>query len=167
MSVYQHSPSSRLTPRKGQSLAKPPLAAREDSNVQLTLQTVIGSTVSSPNDFAIAPSARLFAYCAGSAVVLAAVDATFNIQKHFFRAKPDALPLHVSPSYYSTVTSTKASESRAHTASPTKDESVVNSPNRSRINQRPKSTSCVSLSPSGKYLAVGEVQHTDSPSSSD
>ncbi len=132
--------------------------------VSLTLETVLGSTNPSINTLSAAVDAQCFAFCAGSIVVLSDIQ---SLGQRFFYAKPDALPAHVTPSYYNPATPTKATGNRALANTPTKDDSLlslatfdsnVDHPAKRKLSHRSRSVTSVALSPSGQYLAVGEVR---------
>ncbi|KAI4104505.1 MAG: hypothetical protein LQ339_003808 [Xanthoria mediterranea] len=131
--------------------------------VSLILETVLGSTGPSINTLSAAVDARCFAFCAGSIVVLSDIH---SLGQRFFYAKPDALPAHLTPSYYNPATPTKATGTRALANTPTKDDSLlslatfdsnVDHPGKGKVSHRSRSVTSVALSPSGKYLAIGEV----------
>ena len=136
----------------------------------LVPKTVIGSTISSINALSTA-YANTFAFCAGSTVVLAAINEHLALeQRRLFCVKPDALPTQATPTYYNSATPTKATGTRSTYAnSPCTDDSPSTAPlpasseyntdNQNRLKglSRSRSLSSVSLSPSGNLLAVGEV----------
>ncbi|KAL8877887.1 MAG: hypothetical protein Q9198_004187 [Flavoplaca austrocitrina] len=132
--------------------------------VSVVLETVLGSTGSSINALSAADDTGCFAYCAGSIVVLTDVN---SLAQRFFYANPDALPAQITPSYYNPATPTKATGNRALAHTPYKENSLssialcdssVDYPGKGKLSHRPRSVTCVALSPCGNYLAVGEVR---------
>ncbi len=136
--------------------------------VSVVLETVLGSTGSSINALSAADDTGCFAYCAGSIVVLTDVN---SLTQRFFYANPDALPAQITPSYYNPATPTKATGNRALAHTPYKENSLssialsdssVDYPGKGKLSHRPRSVTCVALSPCGNYLAVGEVRSSTS-----
>ncbi|KAL8785376.1 MAG: hypothetical protein Q9213_003382 [Squamulea squamosa] len=134
--------------------------------VCLVLESVLGSTVSSINALSAAIDTKCFAFCAGSTVVLAEINSELRLNQRFFFVKPDALPAQVTPSYYNPATPTKATGNRALVNVSCKDDSGlsfapfdcnVDSVGKEKSSHRFRSVTSVALSPSGKYLAIGEV----------
>ena len=136
--------------------------AREMKDIQLRLIKVIGTTTDCVNAFDTLPST--FACSAGSAAVLSRVDETFNITQQLFRARPNALPINASLSYYNPATPPGAS-SKSRRRSPLKDGIIYNSlldcpsnsPSPVKANNKSREITCVSLSRRGNLMAVGEV----------
>ena len=172
MSGPNNSGSLRLTPKNRlapiQALGK---SVREDTGLFLSLKTVIGTTTSSVNAFDSDHDSHSFALCAGSAVVLGQVDEKFNVTQRFFRARPDALPTNATPSFYNSPTAQGTLDSHNRSASSLRDRAhgqslgdfttenySTESPGRGKTNKRIRDVTCVSLSPGGKLLAVGEVR---------
>jgi hypothetical protein len=137
----------------------------------LSLETVLGSTTSTPCGFDCLPSSRLFAYCAASSVVLGRVDDDFSITRRYFRANPTASSLNPSVSFYHNPTPAGTPEARSRsfassktvngaTASPAQlsaDRADAANSRTWTSRDRIKACTSVSLSPDGKMLAVGEV----------
>jgi hypothetical protein len=165
-----NSPFLKTTP-----LRSPIKAARSD--VTLALKQVIGTTTNSANAFDSLSSARSFAYTAGAAAVLATVDDDQNVSQRFYRARPTTNPLNPSSSVYGGPSTPTQNESRSRTAASLRDAGIGGSPLASPANdwadspgnrtwtarERIKAATCVSFSPDGKYLAVGEVSHARLP----
>lgn len=137
----------------------------------LSLRSITGTTTRSSGGLASHYESSTFAYCAGSAVVVAKLDDAGDISYRFFRAQPTALPIHPSPSFYNPASPTPPPESRRRTILPAKhssdERSSHNSPRRNwaddgssktwSARERVKAVSCVALSPNGKFLAAGET----------
>lgn len=165
----------KLTPSnspyvKTPSAKSPTKSTRSD--LTLSLKQVIGTTTGSANAFDSLPSRRSFAYTAGAAAVIAALDEDSTVSQQFFRARPTTSPLNPSTSVYGPATPTNnAIDSRSRTAASLRDAGVGISPLGSpagdwadspggktwSARERVKAATCVSFSPDGKYLAVGEV----------
>lgn len=164
--TFADSPLSRLGPRS--PLKPSPLPA------SLSLRRIIGTTTSSSSGLACHYASSSFAYCAGSAAVLAKVDATGEISYRFFRAQPTALPVHPCVSFYNPTTPTALPESRRRMIVPLKhgldERSSIKSPRRIwgddgspktwSARERVKAVSCVDLSCDGRFLAVGETGYS-------
>ncbi|KAL9054687.1 MAG: hypothetical protein Q9206_003438 [Seirophora lacunosa] len=128
---------------------------------------IIGSTISNANTLSAAVDTNFFAFCAGSTVILAAVNARLGLDQRFFNAKPDASPSQITPSYYNPGTPTRASASRSYITSLPRDEVAsggvasgersVDSSSRVKSAHRSRTLTCVAISPSGRLIAVGEV----------
>ncbi len=140
-------------------------------DVSLVLETVLGSTASSINALSAAVDIPSFAFCAGSTAVVAEINSGLRLNQRFFYAKPDALPAQVTPSYYNPATPTKPPGSRAYINTPTKDDSIltiasfdnnIDSCCKGKPSHRSRSLTSVALTPSGKYLAIGEVRNSTS-----
>lgn len=137
----------------------------------LSLQTVIGTTTTTPNGFSSHDQSRSFALCAGSAAVLAELDENDNITQRFFRARPSATSVNPSTSFYnhSTPPATPDPRSRSlshirsnphlnlHNGSPSSEIIDSGSPRGWSSRERIKAVTSVSISPNGRFLAVGEV----------
>lgn len=137
----------------------------------LALQTVIGTTTTTPNGFSSHDQSSSFAFCAGSAAVLAELDDDNNVNQRFFRARPSANSVNPVTSFYnssSTPPSTPDSRTRsisnlkssghgAHNGSPSSDVAESQSPRGWSSRERVKAVTSVSLSPNGRFLAMGEV----------
>ena len=145
---------------------------QEDVGCHLQLKTVIGTTTSSPNSFDSLLAINAFAVCAGSAVIVARVDAQLNITQHLFRARPNARPVNESFSFYSSTSPISSLRSRlasslkesGYRVGHSYDDSGGESPGTSQICKRTREATCISLSPEGNLLAVGEVSSVRSNS---
>lgn len=162
-------PSPFANPRV--TLRSPVKTARAEAT--LTLRTVIGTTTRTANAFDSLPSARCFAYTAGTAAVVATVDAQHSVTQRFYRARPTTNPINSSSSIYGGPSTPTQNESRNRAAASLRDVSVGapplapsalnewnDSPNNRAWTAREKikAATCVSFSPDGKFLAVGEVR---------
>ena len=163
----------RLTPSpspyKNTPLRSPNKSHRAEAS--LALRQVLGNTVSSANSFDSLPSGCSFAFCAGAAAVLATVDDEQNVSQRFFRARPTTNPINPSASIYGGPCTPTQNESRNRTASSLREAGLGATPTASPANdwsdspggkswstrERIKAATCVSFSPDGKLLAVGEV----------
>ena len=141
---------------------------REHGILQLSFRSVVGTTTSSINAFDALLEHNTFAYCAGSAAVLSRVDEELSITQHLFRARPNALPMNATPSFYNSATP-PSTPGQSRRGSPLKDgdcglidrglpEYYQGSPNQIRASNRSRETSCVSLSRGDNLMAVGEVK---------
>lgn len=147
----------------------------EDSGFHLLLKTVIGTTTTSPNSFDSLPEISVFAFCAGSAVIVAQVDAQFGITQQFYRARPNIRSVNEIKSFYNPCTPPSGAL-RNRLASDLRDsnqkvgysleESLTESPVTNQLAKRAREASCISLSPDGHLLAVGEVSSLRSNSCS-
>ncbi|KAL1652717.1 hypothetical protein SLS61_004699 [Didymella pomorum] len=152
------------------NLRSPVKTARAEAT--LTLRTVIGTTARTANAFDSLPSARCFAYTAGTAAVVATVDAQHNISQRFYRARPTTNPINSSSSIYGGPSTPTQNESRNRAAASLREVSIGASPlaspalndwndspnNRAWTSrEKIKAATCVSFSPDGKFLAVGET----------
>ncbi|KAL7951016.1 WD40-repeat-containing domain protein [Trichoderma barbatum] len=149
-----------LTSRRPRS----PLRGRPVFESRLSLKRVVGTTCRSPTAFDAVGTT--FAYTAGGAVVVVNVDADQYTQR-FYRARPSVASLYAAPNAPATPTTTtaapKANDSRnrvaagyrdSHSAPDWTDGSI---PRTWTSRERIKAATCLSLSPDGKYLAVGET----------
>ncbi|KAL8943364.1 MAG: hypothetical protein Q9211_001003 [Gyalolechia sp. 1 TL-2023] len=134
--------------------------------VSLVPEVVIGSTTSSINGLSAAVDTNAFAFCAGSSVVLAVINSRLGLDQRLFSAKPNASPVQPTPSYYNPSTPTKTGGNRGHPNSLFRDETAsssapgdqnTDSPTRIKAARRSRRLTSVSLSPSGKFLAIGET----------
>jgi hypothetical protein len=138
----------------------------------LALRTVIGTTASNANAFDSLPTARLFAYTAGTAAVVATIDEQHAVSQRFYRARPTTSPINSSSSVYGGPATPTQNESRNRAAASIRDASLGASPHAapatSDWNDSPnnrawtarekiKAATCLGFSPDGKFLAVGEV----------
>lgn len=172
MSSIGHAASSMVTPMSRFHASQipglsPTKQAREYNNLLISFKSVAGNTTSSVNAFDALSEQQTFACCAGSAAVLSRVDEHLNITQQLFRARPNALPINATPSFYNPATPPNTPGKSRH-GSPLKDTGcgVVHnglqdyssdSPSQGRVNNRSRETSCVSLSRGGNLMAVGEV----------
>lgn len=163
----------KITPANSPVLKPAPRPTyRPSYQCSLSLQTVIGTTTSNRNGFSCHEPSRSFALCAGSAAILAEVDQDLNITQRFFRARPGAAAVNSTPSYYNTSVAPSTPDSRTRTLHPVARGASNNSllsaspsgelgdSTPSRIwgsRERVKAITSVSLSPNGRFLAMGEV----------
>ena len=147
----------------------PSKTSREGSEIQVVLKKVLGSTTSSASGFDCNPSTSTFAFCAGSTAVVSHVDAELNITQKFFRAQSSSSRSHHISSHSDSSPASQPPESHLRlasslrrktlglrsTGSPQVEPGV--SPGRANIRHKTRAASCVSLSPDGRLLAVGEV----------
>lgn len=166
--------SFRITPSNSPVLRPGPRSPNRPSPYMsvLSLQTVIGTTTTSPNGFSSHEPTKSFALCAGSAAVLAEVDAEDNISQRFFRARPTATPINPVTSFYNQSTPPTTPDARTRSipmsksglngssygASPSGDGTDGSRTWSSR--ERIKAVTSVAISPNGRFLAVGEVSNT-------
>lgn len=143
--------------------------SRQELN--LSLRQVIGTTTSSANAFDSLPSGRSFAFTAGAAAVIATVDDNQQVSQRFYRARPAANPLNPSSSIYGGPATPTNNEIRSRTAASLREAGIgastlatpgaewADSPSSKAwtARERIKAATCVSFSPDGKYLAVGET----------
>jgi hypothetical protein len=138
----------------------------------LSLQTVIGTTTSSPHGFSSHEPTQTFALCAGSAAILADLDSDLNINQRFFRARPTTAAINPVTSFYNNQPTPPATpDTRSRPSISTKPGPSVslsgsspagdwNDPNSSKTwtsRERIKAVTSVALSQNGRFLAVGEV----------
>ncbi|KAF2017418.1 WD repeat protein-like protein [Aaosphaeria arxii CBS 175.79] len=160
-----NSPLAKNTPLRS------PIKTSRGPEATLTLKQVIGTTACSANAFDSLPAANSFAFTAGAAAVVATVDSERNVTQRFYRARPTTNPLNPSASVYGGPSTPTQNESRNRTAASLRDAGIGASPlaspatewadspsNRTwTAKERIKAATCVSFSPDGKYLAVGET----------
>lgn len=116
----------------------------------LSLQTAIGTTTSSSNGFSCHEPTKSFALCAGSAAILAELNENLTVSQRFFRARPTASAINPTVSFYNPSTPPSKTVGNGPVCQP--------SPNGDwSSRERIKAVTCVSLSPNGRFLAVGEV----------
>ncbi|KAL5340753.1 quinon protein alcohol dehydrogenase-like superfamily [Aspergillus crustosus] len=166
-------PSLRLTPSNSPSLRPPTRSSNKPSLYQsaLSLQTVIGTTTTTPNGFSYHDQSRSFAFCAGSAGVLAELDDNDNVNQRFFRARPSASSLNPVISFYNQSTPPTTPDARSKslpsiktasyngTYNPSPSSEVVEAPS-PRVwssRERVKAVTSVAISPNGRLLALGET----------
>ncbi|KAB8217417.1 quinon protein alcohol dehydrogenase-like superfamily [Aspergillus novoparasiticus] len=164
--------SLRITPTNSPGL-RPPRTPNKSPQHQatLSLQTVIGTTTNSPHGFSSHDQSKSFAICAGSAAILAELDEAGNVNQRFFRARPSASSVHPVTSFYHQSTPPSTPDTRARPLSgvkPTAHSAIPNGlpanelaeSNSSRAwssRERVKAVTSVSISPNGRFLAVGET----------
>ncbi|KAH7116739.1 WD repeat protein-like protein [Dendryphion nanum] len=148
-----------------------PIKPSRTAEATLALKQVIGTTASSANAFDSLPSGKSFAFTAGAAAVLATIDDDQRVTQRFYRARPTTTPLNPSSSVYGGPSTPTQNESRNRTAASLRDAGIGASPLASPGNdwsdspgsktwnarERIKAATCVSFSPDGKFLAVGET----------
>ncbi|KAL7906778.1 WD40-repeat-containing domain protein [Trichoderma velutinum] len=150
-----------LTSRRPRS----PLRGRPVFESRLSLTRVVGTTCRSPTAFDAVGTT--FAYTAGGAVVVVHVDADQYTQR-FYRARPNVTSLYAasqngSSASTTTTTAPKANDSRNRVAAGYRDTHSAPDwadgpiPRTWTSRERIKAATCLSLSPDGKYLAVGET----------
>ncbi|KAI9373878.1 quinon protein alcohol dehydrogenase-like superfamily [Aspergillus egyptiacus] len=166
--------TTRVTPSSSPSLRSP--ARRSFSKPSLyqstlSLQTVIGTTTTTPNGFSYHDQSRSFAFCAGSAAVLAELDDEDNAIQRFFRARPSASSVNPVSSFYKETTppvtpdarpkslpSTKPAPYNGIYSGPPLTEAVeAPTPRAWSSRERLKAVTTVAISPNGRFLAVGET----------
>ncbi|KAL4741573.1 quinon protein alcohol dehydrogenase-like superfamily [Aspergillus similis] len=151
---------------------RPPTRSAKPSPYQssLSLQTVIGTTTTTPNGFSYHDQSNSFAFCAGSAGVLAELDEDNNVNQRFFRARPTASSINPVISFYNQCTPPATPEARtrslpgikatphngSYNSSPS-TETVDASPRVWSSRERVKAVTCVAISPNGRFLALGET----------
>lgn len=137
----------------------------------LSLQTVIGTSTTTPNGFSSHDQSKSFALCAGSAAVLAELDDDANVTQRFFRARPSATSVNPTSSFYNQGTPPSTPDPRSRSLSHIRSNPHLNVPNGSPSSELPdngsprawssrervKAVTSVSISPNGRFLAVGEV----------
>lgn len=164
--------SLRITPTNSPGL-RPPRTPNKSPQHQatLSLQTVIGTTTTTPHGFSSHDQSKSFAICAGSAAILAELDEAGNVNQRFFRARPSASSVHPVTSFYHQSTPPSTPDTRARPLSGVKPTAHSAIPNGSPANElaesnssrawssreRVKAVTSVSISPNGRFLAVGEV----------
>jgi WD40 repeat protein len=150
-----------------------PLQNHDSQQTSLSLRTIIGTTTTSASGLASHYESSSFAYCAGSAAVLAKIDDGGETSYRFFRAQPTVAPIHPNTSFYNPTTLISTPERRRRTILPYRqggEEKFNNSTRRIwgdegssktwSARERVKAASCVDLSPNGKFLAVGETGYS-------
>ncbi|OJJ47131.1 hypothetical protein ASPZODRAFT_141887 [Penicilliopsis zonata CBS 506.65] len=167
--------SLRITPSNS-PVSRPPARSPGKQSLHqsnLALQTVIGTTTTSPNGFSSHDESRSFAFCAGSAAVLAELDDDGQVTQRFFRARPSAPCINPVASFYNpSAPATPDTRARAastlkpngfgpsYNGSPSNDwssESPSNSPRAFSSRERIKAVTSVSISPNGRFLGLGET----------
>ncbi|KAJ6086209.1 hypothetical protein N7486_010490 [Penicillium sp. IBT 16267x] len=137
----------------------------------LSLQTVIGTSTTTPNGFSSHDQSKSFALCAGSAAVLAELDDDANVTQRFFRARPSVTSVNPTSSFYNQGTPPSTPDPRSRSLSHIRSNPHLNVPNGSpsielpengsprawSSRERVKAVTSVSISPNGRFLAVGET----------
>ncbi|KAJ5925071.1 hypothetical protein N7454_007710 [Penicillium verhagenii] len=137
----------------------------------LSLQTVLGTSTTTPNGFSSHDQSKSFALCAGSAAVLAELDDDANVTQRFFRARPSATSVNPISSFYNQGTPPSTPDPRSRSLSHIRSNPHLNVPNGSPSSEGPdygsprawssrervKAVTSVSISPNGRFLAVGET----------
>ncbi|GAB1204909.1 hypothetical protein APSETT445_003573 [Aspergillus pseudonomiae] len=110
--------SLRITPTNSPGL-RPPRTPNKAPQHQatLSLQTVIGTTTTSPHGFSSHDQSKSFALCAGSAAILAELDEAGNVNQRFFRARPSASSVHPVTPFYHQSTPPTTPDTRARPSS--------------------------------------------------
>lgn len=165
--------SLKITPSNSPILrpgARSPSKSSHQST--LSLQTVLGTTTTTPNGFSSHDQSKSFALCAGSAAVLAELDDEGNLCQRFFRARPSATSVNpTTTSFYNQSTPPATPDPRSRSLSHIRSNPHLNVPNGSPSNEaaengsprawssreRIKAVTSVSISPNGRFLAVGET----------
>ncbi|ETN41950.1 uncharacterized protein HMPREF1541_03889 [Cyphellophora europaea CBS 101466] len=165
------SSSVRTTPTASPTTLKPaPRSPRKahHSPVALQLQHVIGTTTTTPTGLTCCPATNQYAYCAGAVAVLATVQTDGTTSKKYYRARPTAPSLNAPTSYYDKGSpSTTPSRRRTSLFSPTRARDPDATPVAARewedgasqtwtARERIKTVTCVAISSTGRWLAVGE-----------
>ncbi|KAJ6155340.1 hypothetical protein N7470_005906 [Penicillium chermesinum] len=166
-------PSLKITPSNSPILRPGSRSlSRSSHQSSLSLQTVLGTTTTTPNGFSSHDQSKSFALCAGSAAVLAELDDDANVTQRFFRARPSATSMNPTTSFYnqSTPPTTPDTRSRSiqqirsnphlnlpNVATPSSDLPENGSPRTLSSRERIKAVTSVSISPNGRFLAVGET----------
>ena len=155
-------------------LARPSIRSPNKLNpapTSLSLRTIIGTTSTSSSGLTCDYNSNTFAYCAGSAAVLAKVGLDGSLSYKFFRAHPNSGAIHPYNSFYSPSTPNGTPENRRRTIVPIRNRGDtklgVGSPRRLwgddgssktwSARERVKAVSCLHLSSNGRFLAVGET----------
>jgi hypothetical protein len=157
-------PSGHASAKTNKQTSK---SSRNDAG--LSLRHVIGTTANSPNSMDTLPSHRSLGFTAGAAAVICSFDDKLRLNQRFYRARPTAVPLNPTPTVYSPSTPGGTAEFRSRSSiresgvgtapySPGTAEWSDSPGGKSwTARERVKAATCVSFSPDGKYLAVGEV----------
>lgn len=147
---------------------KPSHFGKGNQELGLTLKRVIGTTCQSVTCFDCLPSSRSFAYTAGAAAVVAAIDDQGAISQRFYRANPvqstsasriqfsNGLPRDGPDSRYKSPLQARDLAS-SHSPRTTADWSDSPTSKQGNVKERVKAATTLSFSPNGRYLAVGET----------
>ncbi|KAI5791626.1 WD40-repeat-containing domain protein [Peziza echinospora] len=156
----------RSSPRTPITKQRPSQSGAETG---LFLKRVIGCSTTA---FDSHPASRSFAYTAGAAAVVVQLDDNLNITQRFFRARPNAPTWNSASAQLGTLQNTAFLDSRNRLSISLKDigigyspasiatpYSLEDSPSSKTwtARERIKAAACVSFSPDGKFLAVGET----------
>lgn len=162
--------SAKTTTPKRPSPEKPGASSKEYPNSSLALKRVIGCSTTA---FDSHPPTRSFAYTAGASAVVVSLDDDLNIQQRFFRARPNAPTLTIAAqgaAYTPSTPQNAAQETRMRAAASLREAGIGYSPGGAvyygddspssktwTARERIKAATCLSFSPDGKWLAVGET----------
>lgn len=167
-------PAARLTPST--SFNNPSKTSRTQRKTRsqyahsLSLRKIIGNTVNNPLCFSCDEASQKIAYSAGATVVVLEGQNNYR-QQTFYRAKSTAVTQSFtttsafgSPSTSSRIRSNRTSRESEAPATPGSGTSGGQSDSPTSKNwssrEKIKPVTCLSLSPGGQYLAVGEVKFT-------
>ncbi|KAH9865123.1 hypothetical protein IAQ61_009070 [Plenodomus lingam] len=171
MGAIKLNPSPSPYP-KNTAVRSPTKTNRTEAN--LALRQVIGTTTCTANAFDSLADGRCFAYTAGAAAVMASIAQDHSVSQRFYRARPTTNPINPSASIYGGPSTPTQNESRNRTVASLRDTGFGVSPVASpatndwpdspssrawTTKEKIKSATCVSFSPDGKFLAVGETGH--------
>lgn len=165
--------SLRLTPSnspffKNTTPRSPTKSRNEEAG--LRLKTIIGTTTAGVNGFDRLPAKRQFAYCAGSAAVVAAVEEELKVTQRFFRARPTA-GNHTREGGGAFPATPTPNDARNRAFGHVRDHATGGSPlgaasrdwsdspsgKTATAKDRVKAATSVALSPNGKWVALGET----------
>ena len=168
-----HHHALRLTPSNSPfyktSTPKSPTKSRSEE-AGLRLKKVIGTTTASANGFDCLPSLREFAYTAGAAAVVCTVDDELKVTQRFFRARP-TVPGGWREVNGAAAISPTPNEARSRVLGSLRESTMNGSPLGASVRDysdsptgrtatakdRVKAATSVALSPSGKWVAMGET----------
>lgn len=141
---------------------------QSSTDTGLFLKRVIGCSTGA---FDSHPASRSFAYTAGAAAVVVQLDDNLKVTQRFFRARPNVTTWSTASSQINSLQNIAFLESRNRLSLTLKDLGVSASGNilpssledtttskTWTARERIKAATCVSFSPDGKWLAVGEVR---------
>ena len=142
-------------------------ATANAAKLNLSIGTIIGTTASSATGFTCLPKAGCYAACAGSAAVVGYVDEELNVRQKTFRAGPETTTSYAN-GYSDNVSAPSTPDFRRprqtlggalpnSRSTPSVKGETVNSPGKGPLRTRTRLVTCVSCSPDGKVLALGEV----------
>lgn len=154
--------------QKRQSLAPSNGNSSGYSDSSLSLKRVIGCSTTA---FDCHPPSRSFAYTAGAAAVVVTLDDNLEVSQRFFRARPNAptLTAAAGASFAPSTPQNPGQESRNRAAASLREAGIgYNAPSYGSgddgsggktwtARERIKAATCLSFSPDGKWLAVGET----------